>query len=60
MTQEALLRKRKRDDEKQRQRLDISAKNKAQKGRLRKDAEKIKTGKNVLMPEVFTSNYMKQ
>ena len=60
VTQEALLKKRKRDDENQRKRLDVRAKQLMDRGRKRKMEEKEKTGKKILMPEVFISNYMKQ
>ena len=60
MTQEALLKKRKRDDENQRKRLDVRAKARMDRGRKRKMEEKEKTGKKILMPEVFISNYNKQ
>ena len=60
MTQEALLKNRKRDDENQRKRLDVRAKQRLDRGRKRKIEEKEKTGKKILMPEVFVSNYMKQ
>lgn len=60
VTQEALLKKRKRDDENQRKRLDVRAKQRMDRGRKRKMEEKEKTGKKILMPEVFVSNNMKQ
>ena len=60
MTQEALLKKRKRDDENQRKRLDVRARQRMDRGRKRKMEEKEKTGKKILMPEVFISNYNKQ
>jgi large subunit ribosomal protein L7e len=60
VTQEALLKKRKRDDENQRKRLDVRAKARMDRGRKRKMEEKEKTGKKILMPEVFISNYNKQ
>lgn len=59
-TQEALLKKRKRDDMDQRRRVDARAKQKLDQGRHKKLAEKEKAGGNVLMPEVFVSNHMKQ
>ena len=59
-TQEALLKKRKRDDMDQRRRVDARAKQKLDQGRQKKIAEKEKAGGNVLMPEVFVSNNMKQ
>jgi len=54
------LKKRKRDDENQRKRLDVRAKQRMERGRKRKMEEKEKTGKKILMPEVFISNYNKQ
>lgn len=54
------MKKRKRDDENQRKRLDVRAKQRMDRGRKRKMEEKEKTGKKILMPEVFISNYMKQ
>ena len=60
VTQEALLRKRKRDDEEKRKRLDLRARQKMDKGRKRKMEDKEKSGKKILMPEVFISNAMKQ
>jgi hypothetical protein len=60
VTQEALLKKRKRDDENQRKRLDVRAKQRMDRGRKRKQEEKEKTGGKILMPEVFISNYNKQ
>jgi len=60
VTQEALLKKRKRDDENQRKRLDVRAKQRMDRGRKRKMEEKEKAGGKILMPEVFVSNYMKQ
>lgn len=59
VTQEALLKKRKRDDENQRKRLDVRAKQRMDRGRKRKMEEKEKAGGKILMPEVFISNYMK-
>ena len=60
MTQDALLKKRKRDDEHHRKRLDVRARQRMDRGRKRKMEEKEKTGKKILMPEVFISNYNKQ
>ena len=54
------MKKRKRDDENQRKRLDVRAKQRMERGRKRKMEEKEKTGKKILMPEVFISNYNKQ
>jgi len=59
MSEEALLRKRKRDDENQRRRLDMRAKQRMERGRKKKMEDKEKTGKKILMPEIFISNYMK-
>ena len=58
--QEALLKKRKRDDADQKKRIDARAKQKLDQGRQKKAAEKDAAGGNVLMPEVFVSNHMKQ
>lgn len=55
-----MLKKRKRDDENQRRRLDMRAKQRMDRGRKKKMEDKEKTGKTILMPEVFVSNYMKQ
>mmetsp|Transcript_78614 Transcript_78614/g.108838 ORF Transcript_78614/g.108838 Transcript_78614/m.108838 type:complete len:226 (-) Transcript_78614:262-939(-) len=60
VTQEAILRKRRRDDVDKNKRIDIKAKALMQLGRKKKMAEKEAAGKNVLMPDVFVSNYMKQ
>lgn len=60
MTQEALLKKRKRDDENVRKRLDMKAKAKLERGRKKKIEDKEKTGRKILMPEVFISSQMKQ
>ena len=57
--QEALLKKRKRDDADQRRRIDARAKLKMQQGRQKKEELKEQMGKNILMPEVFVSNHMK-
>lgn len=54
------MKKRKRDDENQRRRLDIRAQQRMDRGRKRKQEEKEKTGKKILMPEVFISSYQKQ
>ena len=43
-----------------RKRLDVRAKQRMDRGRKRKMEEKEKTGKKILMPEVFVSNNMKQ
>ena len=40
--------------------MDVRAKQRMDRGRKRKMEEKEKTGKKILMPEVFVSNYMKQ
>lgn len=53
------MKKRKRDDENQRKRLDVRARQKLERGRKKKMEDKEKTGKKILMPEVFISNYMK-
>ena len=58
--QESLLKKRRRDDVDRQQRIDIRAKAKLAAGRKKKEDEKVITGKNILMPEVFVSNHMKQ
>lgn len=58
--QESLLRKRKKDDADHRRRVDARAKQKMNQVREKKAAEKEFTGKNILMPEVFVSNHMKQ
>ena len=58
--QESLLKKRKRDDADQRRRVDARAKQKMDQGRHKKLAEKEAAGKNILMPEIFVSNHMKQ
>ena len=58
--QESLLRKRRRDDADQRRRVDARAKQKMDQGRHKKLAEKDAAGGNILMPEVFVSNHMKQ
>jgi len=60
ITQEAILKKRRRDDVDKNKRIDIKAKALMQLGRKKKMAEKEAAGKNVLMPDVFVSNYMKQ
>ena len=60
ITQEAILKKRRRDDVEKNKRIDIKAKAIMQLGRKKKMAEKDAAGKNVLMPDVFVSNYMKQ
>eukprot|EP00347_Sterkiella_histriomuscorum_P007373 403349189 len=60
VSQEALLKKRKRDDENQRKRLHIRAQQRMEVGRKKKMEDKETTGKKILMPEVFISNYMKQ
>lgn len=60
ITQEAILKKRRRDDLDKNKRIDIKAKALMQLGRKKKMAEKDAAGKNVLMPDVFVSNYMKQ
>ena len=44
----------------QRRRIDVRAKAKLEQGRKQKMMEKEKAGANVLMPEVFVSNHMKQ
>jgi hypothetical protein len=54
------LRKRRRDDVDQRRRVDARAKQKMDQGRHKKLAEKEAAGRNILMPEVFVSNQMKQ
>jgi hypothetical protein len=55
------LRKRKRDDEEQKRRLDIKAKAKMLKGRKGKTQDKDTiAAKKIIMPEVFISNNMKQ
>jgi hypothetical protein len=54
------LRKRKRDDEEQKRRLDIKAKAKMLKGRKGKTQDKdTLAAKKIIMPEVFISNNMK-
>ena len=58
--QESLLRKRKKDDADHRRRVDARAKQKMNQVRDKKIAEKEITGKNIIMPEVFVSNHMKQ
>ena len=58
--QENLLKKRRRDDVDQRKRIDARAKAKFDSGRKKKMAEKEASGANILMPEVFVSNQMKQ
>ena len=58
--QENLLKKRRRDDIDQRKRIDARAKAKFDSGRKKKMAEKEAAGANILMPEVFVSNQMKQ
>lgn len=58
--QEALLKKRKRDDADQRRRVDARAQQKMQQGRQKKQAEKDAAGGSVLMPQVYASNHMKQ
>lgn len=58
--QESLLRKRRKDDADHRRRVDARAKQKMNQVREKKQAEKEFTGKNILMPEVFVSNHMKQ
>ena len=58
--QENLLKKRRRDDIDQRKRIDARAKAKLDSGRKKKMAEKDAAGANILMPEVFVSNQMKQ
>jgi hypothetical protein len=55
-----LLKKRKRDDEDQRRRIDARTKQKMNQVRAKKEEMKQQTGKNILMPEVFASNRMKQ
>ncbi len=54
------MKKRKRDDENQRKRLDVRARQKMDRGRKKKQEDKEITGKKILMPEVFISNYNKQ
>lgn len=58
--QESLLRKRKKDDADQRRRIDARAKQKLQQARQKKADDKEYKGANILMPEVFVSNHMKQ
>ena len=58
--QESLLKKRKRDDVDHRRRVDARAKQKMNQVRDKKVAEKLASGKGILMPEVFVSNHMKQ
>ena len=60
--QEALLRKRKRDDLDKKRKLDAAAKIKLASVRQKKLDDKLKMagGQKILMPEVFVSNYMKQ
>jgi len=58
--QESLLKKRKRDDFDQKRRNDARAKQKLDQGRQAKEKEKDNAGGNILMPEVFVSNHMKQ
>lgn len=60
--QEALLRKRRKDDFEQKKRLDQKAKSKLASGRAKKLSEKEKRagGALIKMPEVFVSNQMKQ
>jgi ribosomal protein L30/L7E len=58
--QEALLKKRKRDDMDQRRRIDARAKQKLSQAQQKKEQLKEQTGKKILMPEVFASNRMKQ
>ena len=60
MSEEALLRKRKRDDENQRRRLDLKTKEKMMRGKQKKRDDKDKGNTKILMPEVFISNYQKQ
>ena len=60
--QEALLKKRKRDDQVKKRQLNNRAHQKMAQVRQKKLDEKIKIagGQKVLMPEVYVSNYMKQ
>jgi hypothetical protein len=60
--QEALLRKRKRDDLDKKRRIDARAKQKMAQGRQNRKDDSLKKagGVKVLMPEVFASNNMKQ
>ena len=58
--QEALLKKRRRDDADKAKRIDARAKQKMDQGRQKKIAEKVKQGAGTIMPEVFVSNHMKQ
>ena len=60
INQEALLKKRKKDDENQRKRLEMRARSRMERGRKRKMEDKEKAGAKILMPEVFVSGYMKQ
>ena len=62
MQQEALLRKRRRDDVDKKKRLNAKAAQKMQQTRQKKADEKLKVagGVKVLLPEVFCSNFMKQ
>ena len=60
--QEALLKKRKRDDALKKQKDNNRARQKMAQVRQKKADEKlaIAGGKKVLLPEVYVSNYMKQ
>jgi len=58
--QESLLKKRRKDDADHRRRVDTKARMKLNQLRQKKIDEKEQAGKNILMPEVFVSNNMKQ
>ena len=58
--QESLLKKRRKDDADHRRRVDNRAQQKMAQARHKKLEAKEEAGKNILMPEVFVSNHMKQ
>lgn len=57
--QEALLKKRKKDDYDKNRRIDMRAKHKLEQARQKKQAEKKAAGAGTVLPEVFVSNRMK-
>eukprot|EP00356_Strombidium_inclinatum_P007163 CAMPEP_0170484686 /NCGR_PEP_ID=MMETSP0208-20121228/4092_1 /TAXON_ID=197538 /ORGANISM="Strombidium inclinatum, Strain S3" /LENGTH=300 /DNA_ID=CAMNT_0010758075 /DNA_START=26 /DNA_END=928 /DNA_ORIENTATION=+ len=58
--QEALLKKRRKDDADQRRRIDARAKQKLDQAKQKVKDEKEALGRDILMPDVFVSNNMKQ
>jgi len=58
--EEALLKKRKKDDYDKNKRIDMRAKHKMEMARSKKLDERKAAGAGTVMPEVFVSNHMKQ